>query len=329
MEISYKIAFLTEMGFEGKIPPNHTNMRTEFAWMNALNADHYNIRQYDKVKEYDVVFLIIPKGEVYLNAVGVQMQDKINPISDILTFPFADTLKQNNCNKIYYIQEGPNWLFNDYNMVDQVNFFNQLNSFDGVYAHSEQDAKFYKGLLPSKDIRVMKSLLIEDLIQDIVPSKQDKTIIGGNFARWYGGFQSYMVSQYFETEIWAQDSHCKRPGEEQLPNLNHFPRLSWLDWMKELSQFKYAVHLMPTVAAGTFSLNCAYFGIPCIGNEKVDTQRILFPELSVDVDDIEKAVKLAERLKNDSDFYQKCSDQALNNYKKYYKLDVWKKEIGL
>ena len=25
-----KAAFLTEMGFEGKIPPDHTNMRTEF-----------------------------------------------------------------------------------------------------------------------------------------------------------------------------------------------------------------------------------------------------------------------------------------------------------
>ena len=25
-----KVAFLTEMGFEGKVPSNHSNMRTEF-----------------------------------------------------------------------------------------------------------------------------------------------------------------------------------------------------------------------------------------------------------------------------------------------------------
>ena len=37
-----KIAFITEMGFEGKIPSNHPNMRTEFAWMHALNADHFH-----------------------------------------------------------------------------------------------------------------------------------------------------------------------------------------------------------------------------------------------------------------------------------------------
>ena len=53
-----KIAFLTEMGFEGKIPSSHPNMRTEFAWMNALDATHYNLRQLDQVKGCDAEFLI-------------------------------------------------------------------------------------------------------------------------------------------------------------------------------------------------------------------------------------------------------------------------------
>jgi len=324
-----KVAFLTEMGFEGKIPPNHPNARTEFAWMHALNADHFNIRNYTKVKDYDVVFLILPKGEVYLNAVGVQMQDKVNPISDILSLSLTRELKSNNCKKVYYIQEGPTWLFNDYNIVDQINFYNQLGSFDGIFAHNEHDTKFYKGLFPGKKVEVIKSLLIEDLIKDIAPETEDKAIIGGNFAHWYGGFQSYMVAQSFESPIWAQDSHCKRPNEDKLSNLNHFPRLMWIDWMKELSKFKYAVHLMPTIAAGTFSLNCAYFGIPCIGNEKVDTQRILFPELSVDVEDVEKARKLAIRLKNDLDFYKTCSILAKENYKKYYAIETWREGINL
>ena len=64
---------------------------------------------------------------------------------------------------------------------------------------------------------------------------------------------------------------------------------------------------MPTVAAGTFSLNCAYFGIPCIGNIKVDTQRFCHPDLSVAVDDVSKARALAHRLQNDSEFYDLCS----------------------
>lgn len=33
-----KIAFFTEGGYQGKVPRNHPNMRTELAWMCALNA---------------------------------------------------------------------------------------------------------------------------------------------------------------------------------------------------------------------------------------------------------------------------------------------------
>ena len=72
---------------------------------------------------------------------------------------------------------------------------------------------------------------------------------------------------------------------------------------------------MPTIAAGTFSLNCAYFGIPCIGNELVDTQLKCFPELSVNVEDVDKARKLAVKLKNDTEFYKMCSVNAKSNYR--------------
>ena len=324
-----KVAFITEMSFKGKIPSNHTNAMTEFAWMHYLNADHFNIFDINDVKNYDNVFIIIPKGEVFLNAVGTTLVNSSNPISQILSTNLCGILKQNNCSKVYYVQEGPSWLFNDYNISDQINFFNQLNSFDGIFAHNEHDAKFYKGLFPEKKVEVFKSLLIEELINEIKPVKEEKVIIGGNFARWYGGFQSYMVAQTLDLPIWCQDSHCKRIGEEKLPNLNHFPRLVWLDWMKALSTFKYAIHLMPTVAAGTFSLNCAYFGIPCIGNELVDTQRLCHPDLSVNVEDIEKARKLASQLKNDKDFYNLCSSEAKSRYRQNYDIKVWKNKIKL
>jgi hypothetical protein len=99
--------------------------------------------------------------------------------------------------------------------------------------------------------------------------------------------------------------------------------MNWADWMISLSSFKYAVHLMPTVAAGTFSLNCAYWGIPCIGNEKVDTQKLCFPELSVDIDDIELAVKLAKKLRDDKGFYNECSKESLYRYSEYYAEEKW------
>jgi len=314
-----KIAFVTEMGFEGKVPSNHSNMRTEFAWMFALNADHRYLGYYQEIKGYDHVLVIFPKGEVYLNAVGGKLVDKQNPISAILQSNFIEILKSNN-KKVHYVQEGPHWLFDDYELADQIAFYNMLLECDSIFAHNESDIAYYKGLFShDKSVNVLPSLMIHDTIKNINPTKEDKVIIGGNFARWYGGFESYIVAQEFELPIWGQTSHATRDGESQLVNL--LPRVMWTDWMTQLSSFKYAVHLMPTAAAGTFGLNCAYFGIPCIGNEEVDTQRLCHPDLAVNVNDVQKARSLANKLKQDSAFYEYCSNLARTNYERHYSLE--------
>lgn len=322
-----KVAFLTEMGFEGKVNSNHSNMRTEFAWMYALDADHRYIRHYKEVKDYDHVFIIFPKGMVYLNAFSVKLSDEKNPVADILRLPIVDVLKTNN-KKVHFVQEGPHWLYNDYEISDQIYYYNLISSCDSIFAHNEYDVIYYKGLFPGKTVNTIPTLMIEDLIKDIVPTKEDKTIIGGNFARWYGGFESYIVADNFDTEIWAQESHAKRQGEEMVGGIKHLPRLIWIDWMKALSTFKYAVHLMPTVAAGTFSLNCAYFGIPCIGNINVDTQRLCHPNLSVDINNLEKVRDLVNKLKTDKDFYYFCSDSAKKFYHNIYDIKEWKHKMN-
>ena len=320
-----KIAFLTEMGFEGKILADHPNMRTEFAWMHALNADHFCLHNFLKVKDYDHVFIIFPKGQLYVNADGTQIAEDRNPVSDLLIKEPVEELKLTN-KKVYVVQEGPHWWWNDYNMSDQIRFYNMLVSSDGIFAHNEHDVKYYKGMFPNVSVHTMTTLMIDSVVENIQPIREEKVIIGGNFARWYGGMESFTVAQKFEVPIWGQTSHAMRQGEDQL--VNHLPRVMWTDWMKQLSSFKYAIHLMPTIAAGTFSLNCAYFGIPCIGNEKVDTQRLCHPDLAVDVEDVEKAAMLAERLRDDKDFYEECSRAAKENYKKYYNEKLFKEKFN-
>jgi hypothetical protein len=300
-------------------------MRTEFAWMNALNAVHYPLETYDSVKNYDVVFIIFPKGKTYLNSEGSTLVNGVNPVSKYLQQPIIPTLKESNT-KVYYIQEGPHWWWNDYEVIDQIQFYNFLSLTDGIFAHNLSDSQYYRGLFWNKKVEIIHSLMIEDFIKDIQPITEDKVLIGGNFSRWYGGFESYMVASEFGLPIWGQESHSKRVNEGGIGNLSHFPRMNWNDWMVEVSKFKYGVHLMPTVAAGTFSLNCAYFGIPVIGNEKLDTQRLLHPNLSVDVSDIESAMLMVEMLK-DPIFYKKKSEEAKDNYQTYYTKEVWLKQM--
>jgi len=323
-----KIVFVTEIGSKFKVTNDFDNMRTEYAWMLAFDAIHIPITEFKNISGYDYVIIIWPKGETYLNAVGCHIGDKTdNRISVLLQHDIVGTLKQNN-DKVCYMQEGPSWFFNDYGIPEQFSYYNQIASSDIIFCHNEHDTKWYRGLFPGKDVQVIPSLLIEDSIKDVEWKPQDKTLIGGNLAKWYGGFQSYIVAEELGVENWIPSMHNKREYEDDIEDLRHLPYLNWLDWIKTLSTFKYAVHLMPTIAAGTFSLNCAYFGIPCIGNEKVDTQRLCFPELSVDVEDINKARILATLLKNDLDFYNECSDKAKLNYMEHFHISKFKEKFN-
>jgi len=320
-----KIAFLTETKYRGKWPNTFSNIRTEIAWQIALNSDHFNIHDYTVVENYDVVFVIFPKATVKLNTVGVEMiTNGIDKDISIYSTPIIKQLKKHN-KKVCNIQEGPSWFFNDYNLINQFNFYNQLAECDILFAHNEYDTHFYKGLFPQTKVAVIPSLMI---IEKQIPSPikvEEKVIISSNFCRWGGGFQSYIVATDFECSIFVPTSHCARAGEANVPNLHPLPWVMWNDWMSKLSEFKYAVNLMPTVAAGTFSMNCSYFGIPCIGNEQIDTQLQLYPELSVDVNDIHAARLLAIQLKQDLDFYehvkhyakQKLANSYYNNPSKW------------
>ena len=88
--------------------------------------------------------------------------------------------------------------------------------------------------------------------------------------------------------------------------------------IENLSKYKYGVMLIPAVGSGTFALNCAYHGIPCVGNEKSDTQSLLFPDTSVDHMDIEKAVTLSIALRDDENFYEEVSKKAKNRGFTFY-----------
>jgi len=62
-----KIAFLSELPFNGKVSNSNNNMRTEFAWMYALNADHFFLEQWNQINDYDYVMIIFPTHIFFYN----------------------------------------------------------------------------------------------------------------------------------------------------------------------------------------------------------------------------------------------------------------------
>jgi len=299
-----EIAFFTEMLFDRKISRNDPNLRTEFAWMVALDAHHYNLSTCPE-KEYDLGILILPKK--------------------LSTFDFAIFRQYCNCKKIAVMQEGPNWYWQDYDLAKQIWYFNTLSESDILFVHNESDKQYYKGLTSHGDVRVLPSLMIEESIGPLTDEHRSGVMIGGNFCSWYGGFDSFIVAQEFKEAISAPSMGRRVEGEEQL--IQHLPYLTWKDWMHQLNKVKYGIHLMRTHAAGTFALNCAYLGIPCIGYRGLDTQQILHPDLTVEVGDLVSARKLAQKLMTDEEFYLYCSIGAKERYQSNYTEEEFKKKF--
>jgi len=301
-----KIAFFTEMGFNGKVPRTHPNMRTEFAWFVSLNADHYNLND-APTEYYDLGIVITPKNS----------PEKVD----------LNRIKQF-CKKIGVMQEGPFWLFQDYDLQKQIHYYNNLVDSDIIFTHNEQDRKYYKGLTNHSDVRVLQSLMISDAVGELPTEDRSGIMIGGNMVSWYGGFDSFMLASSVTDEIYSPQMGRKQLGESEL-GITQLPYLQWNEWIKELNKRKLGIHMMRTHAAGTFALNCSYLGIPCVGYEELDTQRILHPNLSVENGDLETARELVKKLWNDLDFYEENRILTKELYNKHYTEVVFKKNFKL
>ena len=99
--------------------------------------------------------------------------------------------------------------------------------------------------------------------------------------------------------------------------------MSWRDWINTLGQYNVGVHLMRTHAAGTFAMNCAFHGIPCIGYYGLDTQEMLHPLTTIDVGDLDGAKEVARKLRSDR-FYDLCSDTIIKRFEQNYTEEKWK-----
>jgi hypothetical protein len=304
-----KIAFISELPFNGKVDRNHPHMRTEFAQFCALQADHYCFYDMDDIKlGYDHIILLVSKTD--------KLRDYLYKKGDIVAG------LRTYGNKIWFMQEATAQIYQTKPLHLQIWHYNLLQEVDGVLTENTTDFNYFRGIVgDKKEINTIPTLIIQDNIVYLRDNvKEEKTMVGGNFNAWYGGFDSYLVASEFGTPI-SIPKMRNVDNEHQMVEV--LPHVTFNEWMGILSKYKYAVQLMPNVTAGTFSLNCSFFGIPCIGYVESDTQRLTQPKLSVDRFDLGKAVKLAKLLKNDTDFYNECSKEALDNYNKHFAEEVF------
>ena len=291
-----KIGFFSEGGYEGKVPRNHPNMRTDVAWVCALDATHHPIPTIGSLPDnlYDVGVMIIPK--------------KRKPL---LNYPLLEQYKRV-CKKVTVMQESYYNYWQDSDIDEQIWYFNFLVEMDLIFCHNDIDLKYYNGIT-----NVRTELLPTVMITDNVRPRDewgDGVIIGGNWVRDYGGFDSYQVALEITDDITSITTGRMKPEEKGL--FKHLDWMYWGEWINTLSQYHVGVQL-GTAAAGTFNLNCSFHGIPCIAYSNSNTQKILHPKTTVELGDVVGAKDIARKLK-DKTFYNECMMDTLDNYEKYY-----------
>lgn len=294
--------FFSEIGspLGTKFPRNFPNMRTDCSWAVAINAPVFSFNSSN-----------------FSGDLGIMIVPKKNPQS---AFEFFERNRVK-CKYWSVMQEGHNIGWQDYSVPDQIQYVKLLNEVDLIFCHNGMDKRYFDGLIPNKNVAVLSSLMISDAIPDEamkVPQNRNNCLINGNWTSWYSAQDSFFVAQEFGCEIFAPSMGRKQEYEDYIEDITYFPYMNWSQWMIEVNEMKYGVNLMRTFAAGTFSLNLAHCGIPCIGWDYLDTQRVCFPNLSIPVGDMVSARFVAKLLKNDVDFYNECATTAQQNYWKYF-----------
>ena len=298
-----KVGFFTEGGFEGKITLDNINIRTDAACMYLTDATHHPFPRLQDLpdKLYDVGVMILPKKRRML-----------------LNYPLLEQYRRV-CKKVTVMQESYYNYWQDSPIEEQIWYFNFITQMDIIFCHNDVDLDYYHGLTNVRT-ELMPTVMITD---GIVRRNEwgNGTIIGGNWVKDYGGFDSYQVALELGNPITAITTGRMKPEESQM--LEHIPWVMWREWIDILSQFNVGVQL-GTAAAGQFQLNTSFHGIPCIGYSNLNTQRILHPLTTVELGEIDKAKDIARKLK-DEEFYNLCMETTQKRFEKYYSEEMFVK----
>ena len=313
MDIKYSTS---EMGFEGYFPVNYPNLRVLETQLLYLEAYHLPIQK------------IITEGKTYKGSLlyNIGKGDFEKPyISDLYhNYHNIVGLLQEKFEGVYIYQDGEIGWWNQVDTRLQAWWYNQLRAASGILVPNSTDVSFYKGLFPDKEIKVIRSVMTDEgLDKSKFKPKENRTLITGPLTREYNGFSQLLLAHNLDMPVDIPpmgESRMPKDSWEMADNLgvNYLEYMTWAEWMYNLSRYKIGYMMSSATASGSFALNCAYLGIPCIGDKRADTQSILFPDLAVDVFDNEKALELTRKLRDDLDFYIEVSNKAKRLYKQEF-----------
>ena len=240
-----QILFMTEMQLVGKLPKDFPNLRTLESWLIGLDAHHVPLESLHSLKEGEVDFF------KYSSVVVVIPKNKPEYL-----IPIAKMLPANN---LVILQEGPCDFFQDLDSISSLIYESILSQCRLVLCHNESDVKYFKQY--NNNCKRIKTCT--DVLTHRAPRpKLKRVLIGGTNCSWYNGQTSYSIAKIFQDDGYglAMMKMGRFKDKEELlcdhREIKIIDYEQWSEFILNLSQYSFAVHLMPTKAAGSFYLNC-------------------------------------------------------------------------
>lgn len=292
------IAFVTEMGFFGKLPKNFKDFKTVESWIygfDATNIPFNKLATVDK-SQFDLFIVIVPKKNI-----GV--------CKELLTcMPLEKTA---------VMQEGPCYYFQDFGSEDVLNYELLLSKCKFLLCHNDRDTNYFRQFNP---VCVRLPTCCDTHLKFEREKYSKDALMFGTLGSWYNGQTSYRILKETGFSVWMPQMGRFKADEgiqTTSKGIKVMAYSNWFEFMESIKNVSVACHMMPTVAASSYAINCAMLGIPCICAPS-DIAWDLFPMTTCrDPYDFVMGSVLAKKLVDDKQFYLDVVNHARLNLAKY------------
>lgn len=214
----------------------------------------------------------------------------------------------------------------------QVAYFKDLESLDGIMALTEEEREFYQTAIPSKPV-IKGGLPFPFESYEATFGKyrdSDKKYIGlgvgasdndRNFISNILVFERLRMDDPSLVGVFLSIPETLMPYctylADKVENVYIQQRTGMSDYYDILSQCKVVINLADRNTPGRLQGEAAFFGVPVVGSDRFELQNELFPSLATTPYALEHARSLVEGLLADPEYSKTLTDLAYQKLHKY------------
>lgn len=278
-------------------------------WAAVMKGTHYNGLAFD-IGYYGLPYEYFSEFDLVMVAVRHELIE------------VGIKIKRQSTARVLVFIDGEMEYFTSYLLGDlQVKFIELLNIADAVGVTHEYSIPIIKALTARPVGLIGVPFPLKRVREELCPPVEKKLAIhvgcgtGKSFNR--NGIVNLAALSEIGlpgvVDVWAQeDVEYARLIKKYIPlpplHFSHTPR--WEDFISQLNYSIMGLHLDFRQIWGRFALDCAAVRMPCIAQDTFYTQKILFPRLCVNYQDIDGVVKLAKMLLKNNRFYEEVMAYA-------------------